>query len=114
MGQYEYSPTELHFIRSGSYRSQRSPNELHLDRSGSNRSHNSRLLNDISPLARARSATMAARVDMDCLEIPAENHMSECVSVNSRKDSGIRSNSRRSSIQQQVSLCISYDSLGTS
>lgn len=112
VGQFEYSPTEMtHFIRSGSYRSQntRSPSE-HLDRTGSNKSHNSRIC-DISPLARARSATMAARVDMDSLEIPGsaiENHMSECMSVNSRKDSGIRSNSRRSSIQQQVRIIIFF------
>lgn len=114
VGQYDYSPSELsHFMRSGSYKSQcaRSPNDLLLlDRVGSNRSHTGRPVNcEASPVARARSATMAAvRVDMDCLEIPGsglsnfENHRSECASVNSRKDSGIRSNSRRSSIQQQV------------
>lgn len=39
------------------------------------------------------------------LEVPSPNNddqLSVCVSVNSRKDSGIRSNSRRSSIQQQI------------
>lgn len=36
------------------------------------------------------------------LEVPKDD-LSFCQSVNSRKDSGIRSNSRRSSIQQQVS-----------
>ncbi|GLV37295.1 Adenylyl cyclase 13E [Carabus blaptoides fortunei] len=114
VGQYDYTPSELsHFIRSGSYKSQcvRSPNDLLLlDRVGSNRSHAGRPgTYEVSPVARARSATMAtARVDMDCLEIPAsgmcnfEVHRSECASVNSRKDSGIRSNSRRSSIQQQI------------
>ncbi|XP_033606187.1 adenylate cyclase type 9 isoform X4 [Cryptotermes secundus] len=33
---------------------------------------------------------------------PNEDQLSVCMSVNSRKDSGIRSNSRRSSIQQQI------------
>lgn len=39
------------------------------------------------------------------LEVPAagnDDQLSMCLSVNSRKDSGIRSNSRRSSIQQQL------------
>lgn len=109
VGQYEYSPTEFsQFVRGGSYRSQgaRLPNETSLDRSGSNRSHGSRVCNsDAGSTGRSRSATMAARIDADRLEIPglgSENHTGDCASVNSRKDSGIRSNSRRSSIQQQV------------
>lgn len=128
IGQYDYSPSELsQFIRSGSYKSARSPIDvmkldrstrndiLRLDRTGSNRSHTGRTSHyEISPLSRARSATMAARVDMDCLDVPiciygnVDNHICECASVNSRKDSGIRSNSRRSSIQQQVSYACIY------
>lgn len=36
------------------------------------------------------------------LDVPSEEQRTRCYSVNSRKDSGIRSNSRRSSIQQQL------------
>lgn len=42
--------------------------------------------------------------EMCQLEMPREDETSVCLSVNSRKDSGIRSNSRRSSIQHQVCL----------
>lgn len=40
--------------------------------------------------------------DRGHLDIPREDQTSVCLSINSRKDSGIKSNSRRSSIQQQV------------
>lgn len=36
------------------------------------------------------------------LDVPNEEQLTRCYSVSSRKDSGIRSNSRRSSIQQQL------------
>jgi hypothetical protein len=50
------------------------------------------------------SEEVAAETTGSQLVVPApnEDQLSVCVSVNSRKDSGIRSNSRRSSIQQQV------------
>lgn len=77
-----------------------------------------------APVSRARSSTLSAALGEGVrattgrrlhlpLPIPAptapsptprphEDAVSLCPSVNSRKDSGIRSTSRRSSIQQQV------------
>lgn len=50
-------------------------------------------------------ANTAAHLDIPS---PNEDQLSVCLSVNSRKDSGIRSNSRRSSIQQQVLFHFSH------
>ncbi|KRT79686.1 Adenylate and Guanylate cyclase [Oryctes borbonicus] len=109
---YEYGAGEFsHFIRTGSYRSQygRSPNELcFLSRAGSNRSKRGRSPNfDYMPSERARSITVS-HLDRQrtCLEVPhrlstilLDDQLSMGHSINSRKDSGIRSNSRKSSIQ---------------
>lgn len=46
----------------------------------------------------------AARLELPPRPARADDSVSLCPSVNSRKDSGIRSTSRRSSIQQQVTL----------
>lgn len=111
---YDFSPNEFsNFLRTGSYRSQygRSPNELSfLARAGSNRSRRGRSPNlDIYPTERARSATVHTVVterQKASLEVPRlsgvvvpDDHVSTAYSLNSRKDSGIKSNSRRSSIQ---------------
>lgn len=109
---YDYGAGEFsHFIRTGSYRSQygRSPNELSfLSRAGSNRSKRGRSPNfDFMPSERARSITVS-QLDRQktCLEVPhrlstilLDDQLSMGHSINSRKDSGIRSNSRKSSIQ---------------
>ncbi|KAF5308267.1 hypothetical protein FQR65_LT06260 [Abscondita terminalis] len=115
IGQYDYATNDLtQFIRSGSYRSQcgQSSNEYSmLNRSGSNRSKRGRSPNfDIVPVERSRSATVAvATLDRPkrSLDVPhrlssifIDDQLSLPYSVNSRKDSGIKSNSRRSSIQQ--------------
>lgn len=114
IGQYEFSSNEFsQFIRSGSYRSQcnRSPNDLLLlGRVGSNRSRRGRSPNfDIIPVERSRSATVAvATLDRPkkSLEVPPrlstifidDPLTATAYAYNSRKDSGIKSNSRRSSI----------------
>ncbi|KAJ8967250.1 hypothetical protein NQ314_002977 [Rhamnusium bicolor] len=111
IGQYDYSPNN-EFIRSGSYRSQygRSPvGDLpYLQRAGSNRSRRGRSPNfdGLEPTERARSATITAtnlQRPKKSLEVPSRLPsiaMLEDYSNYSRKDSGIKSNSRRSSIQQ--------------
>lgn len=114
MSPYDFSPNEFsNFLRTGSYRSQygRSPNELSfLARAGSNRSRRGKSPNlDIYPTERARSATVHTVVterQKSSLEVPRlsgvivpDDHVSTAYSLNSRKDSGIKSNSRRSSIQ---------------
>ncbi|XP_055371012.1 adenylate cyclase type 9 [Condylostylus longicornis] len=91
------------FGRSGSYRSQ-------CGRSGGGNS-------ETSPLARQRSHTMAGRAESptkrnsSCGVVGLNasglggvwpDGLSICPSATSRKDSGIKSNSRRSSIQQQI------------
>lgn len=115
IGQYDYSVGDFsHFIRSGSYRSNygRMPHEFSfLSRAGSNRSRRGKSPNmDFPPAERARSATVAvASIDRPkkTLEVPhrlstilVDDRLSTAHSVNSRKDSGIKSTSRRSSIQQ--------------
>lgn len=117
VGQFDYSPSEFsHFIRTGSYRSQygRSPNEFSfLSRAGSNRSKREKSpINDLMPSERARSATVTVgqleRHKKSSLDVPGgrlsgmmiDDQISTGPSVNSRKDSGIKSNSRRSSIMQ--------------
>lgn len=119
---YDFSPNEFsNFLRTGSYRSQygRSPNELSfLARAGSNRSRRGKSPNlDIYPTERARSATVhtvAADRHKNALEVPRssvvivpDDHVSTAYSLNSRKDSGIKSNSRRSSIQ--VGWCLFFN-----
>ncbi|XP_060530931.1 adenylate cyclase type 9 [Cylas formicarius] len=111
IGQFDYSPTP-EFLRGGSYRSQfgRSYNGdfVILNRAGSSRSRRGRSpnLESIEPIERARSATVAAgnfpRFKRS-LDVPSR--LSSVIkldenSPHSRKDSGIKSNSRRSSIQQ--------------
>lgn len=117
VGQYDYSPHEFsHFMRTGSYRSTygRSPNEFsYLSRAGSNRSGRGRSPNfDFVPTERMRSATVAVgqlerpkkSIDVSRLSnIFADDYLTTH-SVNSRKDSGIKSNSRRSSILQVIDL----------
>ncbi|XP_017779722.1 PREDICTED: adenylate cyclase type 9 [Nicrophorus vespilloides] len=116
VGQYDYSPCEFsQFLRAGSYRSQygRPNNDFtYLSRVGSNRSRREKSPNiDIVPSERARSATVAIgqlnRSKKCSLEVPSrlstifvDDQISTGPSVNSRKDSGIKSNSRRSSILQ--------------
>lgn len=112
IGPYEYPSEFSTFLRSGSYRSQcgRSPNDFaFLSRAGSNRSRRGRSPNfDIIPAERARSATVHSVGGIErhknSLDVPrlstADEYLSTAHSVNSRKDSGIKSNSRRSSIQQ--------------
>jgi hypothetical protein len=53
----------------------------------------------VNPSEEVALANAVAQLDVPS---PNEDQLSVCLSVNSRKDSGIRSNSRRSSIQQQV------------
>ena len=113
IGPYEFASNDFsHFIRTGSYRSQygRSPNDFSfLSRAGSNRSRRGKSPNvDIVPSERARSATVTQiERPKKSLEVPTalqtiftEDRTSTAQSINSRKDSGIRSNSRKSSIQQ--------------
>ena len=59
----------------------------------------------VNPSEEVVVASTAAQLDVPS---PNEDQLSVCLSVNSRKDSGIRSNSRRSSIQQQVSFHCSH------
>lgn len=113
VGQYDCSPNEFtHFMRTGSYRSQygRSPNEFSfLSRAGSNRSRRGRSPNsEFVPTERSRSATVAVgqlerpkkSFDVTRLSSIFVDDYLTIQSVNSRKDSGIKSNSRRSSILQ--------------
>lgn len=55
-----------------------------------------------TPKKRVSHSPPKERDDRGHLDIPREDQTSVCLSVNSRKDSGIKSNSRRSSIQQQL------------
>ncbi|XP_018327367.1 adenylate cyclase type 9 isoform X2 [Agrilus planipennis] len=114
----DYTASEFtSFMRSGSYRSQcgRSPNEFAiLSRAGSNRSRRGKSPNFevmLPPIERTRSATVTApnqpTKSSRTLDVPNKiftnmenDQLSMALSYNSRKDSGIKSNSRRSSIQQ--------------
>lgn len=89
------------FARSGSYRSQ-----THATSGGCARA----MLNDLSPCGRPRALTVAAPhanvLQNHHVQQPQQQQqpqpwdmLSMCPSAHSRKDSGIRSNSRRSSIQ---------------
>lgn len=117
IGQFDFSPN-TEFTRTGSYRSQygRSPipDLPFLQRAGSNRSRRGRSPNfdGIEPTERARSATITAanlQRPKRSLEVPSRLSsvaMLEDYSNHSRKDSGIKSNSRRSSIQQVKEKCL--------
>lgn len=70
-------------------------------RSGSYRSQNGRANNDVSPMGRPRALTVHSPNGGGPSGNPWDI-LSICPSAHSRKDSGIRSNSRRSSIQQQI------------
>uniref|UniRef100_A0A1Y1K270 adenylate cyclase n=1 Tax=Photinus pyralis TaxID=7054 RepID=A0A1Y1K270_PHOPY len=109
IGQYDFAANELsNFIRSGSRSSSQEYSVL--TRAESNRSRRGRSPNfDIVPVERSRSATVAIPAldrPKRSLDVPhrlssifLDDQLSTTYSVNSRKDSGIRSNSRRSSIQ---------------
>ncbi|CAH0759082.1 unnamed protein product [Diatraea saccharalis] len=114
MGSFE---REIIDIRS--YLSQSRSNMSPFARSSSYRSQYGRPQNNIeAPVSRARSSTIATQLEVTRpkdrrlkLPLPApaavpsrphDDAVSLCPSVNSRKDSGIRSTSRRSSIQQQI------------
>ncbi|XP_050315013.1 LOW QUALITY PROTEIN: adenylate cyclase type 9-like [Anthonomus grandis grandis] len=115
IGAFDYSHTP-EFVRGGSYRCNfgRSFNGdlFQLNRSGSSRSRRGRSpnLDILEPLERARSATVTvsniARPKRS-FDIPSRLSsiaMLDENSVPSRKDSGIRSNSRRSSLQMDNRL----------
>lgn len=117
-----------HFVRGGSYRSQRSSRGslAALQRAGSNKSGRGRSPSNfdiILPAERSRSATVTVGSDLHklvtgkssfdaatCSRLSVGNEL-ECIPHDngSRKDSGIKSNSRRSSIQQIDSM--PYDQL---
>ncbi|XP_072383454.1 adenylate cyclase type 9 isoform X1 [Diabrotica undecimpunctata] len=115
IGQFDYS-TNCEFIRSGSYRSQygRSPvSDLqYLHRSGSSRSRRGRspMFDSLEPTERARSATVSTiniQRPKRSFELPSRLSSVTGLEENinqSRKDSGIRSNSRKSSIQIDPTL----------
>lgn len=125
VGQYDYSPHEFsHFLRTGSYRSQCAHADFpFLTRAGSNRSRRGRSPNsEFVPTERSRSATVA----VGQLERPkksfenvyrlsgvfADDYGAAAHSVNSRKDSGIKSNSRRSSILQIETQAVHAEQCG--
>lgn len=115
-----------------SYLSQSRNNMSPFARSSSYRSQYGRPHNIEVPVCRARSSTLATQGDLLrpkerrlelCLPAgpspapatsrPSDDAVSLCPSVNSRKDSGIRSTSRRSSIQQQI-YALNQTALATS
>ncbi|CAH1174032.1 unnamed protein product [Phaedon cochleariae] len=110
IGQFDYA-SNSEFMRSGSYRSQysRSPagDFSFLTRTGSSRSRRGRspMLEGLEPRERARSATVSAgnlQRPKRSFDLPSRLSSIAGLEENanqSRKDSGIRSNSRRSSIQ---------------
>nr|XP_032511664.1 adenylate cyclase type 9 isoform X2 [Danaus plexippus plexippus] len=93
-----------------SYLSQSRSNMSPFARSSSYRSQYGRNNTEV-PVCRARSSTLATQGELirpkdRRLNLPLQARLDDavslCPSVNSRKDSGIRSTSRRSSIQQQI------------
>lgn len=112
IGPYDYA-SNSEFIRTGSYRSQygRSPiGELsYLHRVGSNRSRRGRSPNfdGVEPAQRARSATVSVgNIQKPKYSLDVPSRLSSIAALEeggnqSRKDSGIRSNSRRSSTSTQ-------------
>ncbi|XP_075972755.1 adenylyl cyclase 13E [Anticarsia gemmatalis] len=107
---------EREIIDIRSYLSQSRSNMSPFARSSSYRSQYGRSNNIEVPVCRARSSTLTTQDELirpkdRRLNLPlsspqpcraADDVISLCPSVNSRKDSGIRSTSRRSSIQQQI------------
>ncbi|XP_063379862.1 adenylate cyclase type 9 [Cydia fagiglandana] len=94
---------EKEIIDIRSYLSQSRSNMSPFARSSSYRSQYGRPTNIDIPVCRARSSTLATQGELRaCVRKRQEDSVSLCPSVNSRKDSGIRSTSRRSSIQQQI------------
>ncbi|KAF7264402.1 hypothetical protein GWI33_023316 [Rhynchophorus ferrugineus] len=122
IGAFDYSATP-DFTRGGSYHSQfgRSYNGdfTVLNRAGSSRSRRGRSPNQdgLEPLERARSATVTVSNfyrPKRSLDIPSRlSSMAKLddYSAQSRKDSGIKSNSRRSSIQQLDNIHINQEVL---
>ncbi|CAH4033548.1 unnamed protein product [Pieris brassicae] len=117
---------EREIIDIRSYLSQSRSNMSPFARSSSYRSQYGRPTLEPGPVSRARSSTLATQGELirpkdRKLNLPVPNHpgrlpddiVSLCPSVNSRKDSGIRSTSRRSSIQQQI-FVLNHVSLATS
>lgn len=112
----EMASFEKEIIDIRSYLSQSRSNMSPFARSSSYRSQYGRPNNIEVPVCRARSSTITTQDELirpkdrrlnlpipspqNCR--PADDAISLCHSVNSRKDSGIRSTSRRSSIQQQI------------
>lgn len=113
IGAYDY-PTNNEFLRSSSYRSQHGRSHLgempYLNRVGSNRSRRGRSPNfdGLELMQRERSATVSISNlrSKNSLEVPSRLSSIVALEENpSRKDSGIRSNSRRSSASiPQVNL----------
>ncbi|XP_064075039.1 adenylate cyclase type 9 [Vanessa tameamea] len=120
---HEVASFEKEIIDIRSYLSQSRSNMSPFARSSSYRSQYGRVNLEI-PVSRARSSTLATQGDIVRpksrklnlpLHVPRphDDAVSLCPSVNSRKDSGIRSTSRRSSIQQQI-FALNHASLATS
>ncbi|CAG9864460.1 unnamed protein product [Phyllotreta striolata] len=109
IGQYDYA-LNGEFVRSGSYRSQtgRPVDCPYLHRTGSSRSRRGRspMFDNLEPTERARSATVSVgNLHRPKRSFEMAGRLSSVAGLEenanqSRKDSGIRSNSRRSSIQQ--------------
>ncbi|XP_072941422.1 adenylate cyclase type 9 [Epargyreus clarus] len=107
-----------------SYLSQSRSNMSPFARSSSYRSQYGRPNIEV-PVSRARSSTLTnndlVRPKDRRLNLPLPTHVAKhsddvvslCPSINSRKDSGIRSTSRRSSIQQQI-FALNHAALATS
>lgn len=117
---------EKEIIDIRSYLSQSRSNMSPFARSSSYRSQYGRSNNIEVPVCRARSSTITAQGEVVRpkdrrlnLPLPApqprpqDDAVSLCPSVNSRKDSGIRSTSRRSSIQQQI-FALNHAAIATS
>ncbi|XP_066145392.1 adenylate cyclase type 9 [Euwallacea fornicatus] len=108
IGAFDYGPG-VEFIRAGSYRGQYGKGDLSvLTRTGSSRSRRGRSPNPdggVEPFERARSATVTVgnfqrpKRSFDVPSRLSSMAMLDEESCHSRKDSGIKSNSRKSSIQ---------------
>ncbi|XP_013185832.2 adenylate cyclase type 9 [Amyelois transitella] len=123
----EMASFEREIIDIRSYLSQSRSNMSPFARSSSYRSQYGRQNNIEVPVIRARSSTITTqgevlrpgdrRLNLPLAAAvsprPHDDAVSLCPSVNSRKDSGIRSTSRRSSIQQQI-YALNHATLATS
>ncbi|KAH9640639.1 hypothetical protein HF086_000583 [Spodoptera exigua] len=115
---HDMASFEREIIDIRSYLSQSRSNMSPFARSSSYRSQYGRSNNIEVPVCRARSSTITTQDELirpkerklnlplpsPQTSRPPDDVISLCPSVNSRKDSGIRSTSRRSSIQQQVNF----------